>query len=665
VFRIEETRCGTCVFGNNYGPHACLRYSKERNVASVSGAMQGMRDWFRNLRGPDMSWSKKWPDPPRPVKIALVIVASILAVLILVFIAANILLANPKVATPFTNWSLKTFGGEGTAHVELAKLAHPFSNRFQVQTLDWPGTAEAEEIEVTYDLFGFLPGRPWARKLFLRNGEVMLEDKEKDRKTINPQALVDAVEVENLDIKFTRRNKLRQVKITEANGAFSTGTVTGEATSGKNRITFTRLRRAWDGSLDGAITASGDNLKDLAEIVGASAPDTPPFKVDGRLHMHERTWGVDELSGRVGDSDIAGAVSVDLKPEKPFLTVKLASQKLDFDDLGVVFGIPVGTGKGETTNAEQREAKAAFDRSSRLIPDTRIDFARLAAVNADFSFEAPKVIDAPSGINAMTFEGALRDQVLDFERFIVSTGSGNLDAKVKINATKDPARTTANGRLAKVPVTRIVKTTFVRGTLNGAFRLNMTGSGFREAFGSASGEAGIWSTNSEVAKIATEAAGLDLGEILLLLVTDEDREYLKSRCLAANLSFKDGRATLAPAVIDNEDSLIFAQGGFNLKDETLDIEVAAKPHDVSVGKVFGDIKITGTMRHPKLQALNSKTVLQAGFSALLSTITGALTALPFVEFGGEPEAPCQQLLADSRSLARQTPEQKARAPDKS
>src|SRR5262249_26984507 len=160
--------------------------------------------------------------------------------------------------------------------------------------------------------------------------------------------------------------------------------------------------------------------------------------------------------------------------------------------------------------------------------------------------------------------------------------------------------------------------------------------GFREAIGSTTGETGIWSTNSEVARIATEAAGLDLGEILLLLVTDEDREYLKSRCLAANLSFKDGRATLSPAVIANDASLIFATGYVNLKDETLNIDVAAKPHDVSLGKVFGDIKITGTLRHPKVQALNTKTVLQAGFSALLSTITGALSALPFIELGGEP-----------------------------
>jgi uncharacterized protein involved in outer membrane biogenesis len=494
----------------------------------------------------------------------------------------------------------------------------------------------------------------------------MLENDDDDRQTLNPQALVDAVALENVTLKFMRRDRLREVTIVKASGSFSSGTVTGEAVSGANRFTFKDLRRQWDGGLRGAVTAQGENLKDLAAILGASAPDTPPFDVSGELRMRQRTWSVDGLGGRVGDSDIGGAVAIDLKPEKPFLTVDLKSERLDFDDLGVVFGIPVGTGRGETANEEQRQAVAAFARSRRLIPDTRIDFARLAAVNADISFDAPQVRDAPFGINAMTFEGELRDQVLDFSRFLVRTGKGDMDAKVRIDATDDPAVTRASGTLEDVPITRIVNTAFVRGSLDGAFALNLTGSGFREAFGSATGEAGVWSGDSEVAKIATEAAGLDLGEILLLLAGDEDREYLKSRCLAANLNFADGRAQLNPAVIDNEDSLILATGGFDLKTEGLDLEVFAAPHDVSLGKLFGDIEITGTLRDPQVTALNAETVLQAGLSALLSSIAGPLAALPFIEAGGGPDAPCQQLLADSRNAGRfQDPTLKARIPDRS
>lgn len=627
-------------------------------MASFSAFRRGLRERFQNFRWP------QWPDPPKPARLALLWTGGVLAVLIVAWIALNFLLANPRTATPMINWALGTFADKH-ARVSTGQLAYPFSDRFEMRLLDWPGRAEAEDIQLTYDLFGFLPGRPWARKLYARNGEVMLENKTDDRRTLNPQALVDAVQVENISLKFTRRNKLREVTIVKAGGSFSSGTVSGEAVSGKGRLTFDNVRREWDGGLRGAITVKGDNLKNLAELVGVSAPDTPPFNVKGELRTHQRTWSVEKLGGRVGDSDIGGVVSVDLKPKKPFLTVDLRSQKLDFDDIGVVFGLPVGADRGEITNEEQREAKAKYDRSARLIPETHLDFARLAAVNADISFEAPRVVDAPFGVNAMTMKGELRDQILDFSRFLVRTGQGDLDAKIRINAQDDPAKTRATGTLENVPITRIVNTTFVRGSLNGRFALNMTGSGFREAFGSATGEAGIWSNNSEVAKIATEAAGLDFGEILLLLATDEDREYLKSRCLAGGLTFRNGLGELNPAVIDNKDSLIAASGHIDLRNETLDIEVFAQPHDISIGKVFGDIRIKGTMRHPKISALDEKTVLQAGLSALLASIAGPLSALPFIEIGGEPDAPCAQLLADARNPSEaQTPPAKKEPPRK-
>jgi hypothetical protein len=606
-----------------------------------------------NFRGPDGKWKR--PHFSGPTKFILIVLGGILAVFVVAWVALNLLLANPKTATPMINWSLHTFGSQ-SASITSGKLRAPFSSRFELQGLDWPGTVEADAIQIDYDLFGFLPNHPWVKKLIARDGEVMLENDKDEKRTLNPQKLVDEVQVANIKLKFTRRDKLRTVTFVKANGSFSSGTVSGEAVSGDNKIQFSKLRREWDGGLIGAITASGQNLKDLAEIVGASAPDTPPFKVDGELRMKAQVWSVNGITGRMGDSDIGGDVSVDLKPKKPFLDVALKSKELDFDDLGVVFGIPIGAGRGETANEEQKEAKAAFDRSARLIPDTHIDFARLAAVNADIKFEAVKVIDAPVGINAMHFIGELRDQVLNFERFLVRTGaSGDLDAKVRIDARDDPAKTKATGKLDKFPIQRIANTPFVRGSLNGVFNVNFTGSGFRQAFGSTNGEAGIWSTNSEVAKIATEAAGLDLGEILLLLAKNEDREYLKSRCLAANVSFKNGAATLNPAVIDNEDSLILANGGLDLKNETLNIGVTAKPHDVSIGKLFGDIKVTGTMRRPKIQALDEETVVQAGLAALLSSVTGALAALPFLEFGGEPDAPCQQLLAESRTIGKKPP----------
>ncbi len=590
----------------------------------------------------------KWKSPAKP---ALIWMGSIVGVLVVGWVTLNILLANPKTGTPMINWAIGTFGNK-TAKVDVGHLEHPFSDKFVLSTFDWPGTINANAIEINYDLFGWLPGRVLAKRIWVRDGEILLEQKadNETKTTFNPQQYVDEIDAANVEIKFTRNDKPRVVKIVTAQGSFGKGTVSAEATSGDNRITFTNLHREWGGALKGNVTVKGQNMKDLADIAGASSPDTPPFDIKGTLLAQNQTWSVEDLSGKLGESDLGGLVRINLMQKKPMLTVDLTSKSLDFDDMGVVFGIPVTPDQGEPQNEEQKKAKRVFDASARLIPDARIDFGRLAAVNADISFVANKVVDAPMGINALTLKGTLRDSVLDFERALVKTSTGDLDAKVNINAAKDPAFTKASGTLDNVAITRFIDTPMVRGSLNGKFALTFTGSGFREAAASSNGEVGVWSNNSELAKFAVEGAGLDLGEILVIWATQDKKnpEFLKSRCLAANIAFKDGQASLKPAVIDNKDSLIAATGGVNLKNESMNIEVFARPHDVSIGTISGDIRVGGTLRNPTFEALNEETLLQAGFSALLSTISGPLALLPFIQTGGEPDAPCATLLADAK-----------------
>ena len=204
---------------------------------------------------------------------------------------------------------------------------------------------------------------------------------------------------------------------------------------------------------------------------------------------------------------------------------------------------------------------------------------------------------------------------------MVKSSSGDLDAKINIDAQKDPAKTKATGELHNVAINRVIPTDMIRGTMQGRFALTFTGSGFREAAATTSGKLGLWSNNSELSKFATEGAGLDLGEILPLWATED------------------------------KDSLVAASGGISLKTEAINIEVYARPHDVSIGTLSGDLRVGGTLRNPSFEALNNETLLQAGIAGLLSTVTGALGLLPFIQTGGEPDAPCATLLADARETS--------------
>lgn len=139
--------------------------------------------------------------------------------------------------------------------------------------------------------------------------------------------------------------------------------------------------------------------------------------------------------------------------------------------------------------------------------------------------------------------------------------------------------------------------------------------------------------------------------LVIWITEDKDNpEYIRSPRFAANVAFKDGLATLRPAIIENSDSLIAATGSINLKDESINTEILARPHDVSLGTISGDIKLEGTLRNPDFEALTGDTFLRAGLSALLGSVSGALGFLPFIETRGEPDAPCTTLVADAKEI---------------
>jgi uncharacterized protein involved in outer membrane biogenesis len=71
-------------------------------------------------------------------------------------------------------------------------------------------------------------------------------------------------------------------------------------------------------------------------------------------------WRVNDLTGRVGDSDLSGQFSVDTGKARPFLKADLRTNSLDFDDLGALFGGSPSVGPARRPRrAEAMHAKLA------------------------------------------------------------------------------------------------------------------------------------------------------------------------------------------------------------------------------------------------------------------------------------------------------------------
>lgn len=516
------------------------------------------------------------------------------------------------------------------------------------------GKAEAGVMDLRLDPFGYLVGQrvvehadieAAAYSATLGSGGSGSPD------FLNHIASVDLRQV-RLDLARPNR-PVSRLFITTGSGDLRSGDFRAEGRGGGATLTLEGQAAGLtlDG-FEGELTVSGGNFADFAALFGLSAPDTPPFTLSGGLSHEDDVWQFAPFNGTVGDSDLSGEMAADFSGERPLLTADLRSDLLDLDDLGVIIGAPSDVQTGEE-NAQQAAINAAYAASPRLIPDAALDFARFRAADAEVHFEAGEVKAGPFPLRSMSFDLVLRDAVMTIHPLVFEAPlGGELDGRIDIDARSDVVNSRAAGRLEGFDLREIAQGRLARGPLTSEFLLDMTGSDLRSAFASANGEIAMWTgPGAELRKLAVEGAGLDLGEIFLLILTEEDDEaqYVPVRCGAARFEVVDGIAHARPVVLDTEDSLITLTGEVSLETEIITLDVDADAKDVSWGSLLGGVSIGGTLRDPSVDINAVATVLQGGAAALLSGVAGPLAALPFTQPGLGEDAPCSTLMAEAEN----------------
>ena len=93
-------------------------------------------------------------------------------------------------------------------------------------------------------------------------------------------------------------------------------------------------------TIDGRMELSGRDLSELYPLVPAPLPWTSTYRIAGHLVRDGEKYSLREMSGKVGGSDIQGAVSIDLAPKRPVVTADLTSRRLDQGDLAGFLGAP-------------------------------------------------------------------------------------------------------------------------------------------------------------------------------------------------------------------------------------------------------------------------------------------------------------------------------------
>lgn len=399
--------------------------------------------------------------------------------------------------------------------------------------------------------------------------------------------------------------------------------------------------------VEAKVTAEGPNAADLFPLFGIPAPETPPFAITADLKRDAENYEISNLKGRIGDSDIAGDMSVDPRGERLGIKGKLHSKMLDFDDIGPVLGLPPATSEGETASPAQMRQAEALRKSDRVLPDARLSLEKVRAVDADLVYTADKVNAPGAPLEGVALTVSLREGVLQIAPLRVGIAGGRVDARIRIDARQDVVATTGDIRFNGFDLKRFFAAAPIKdaaqGEMYGRIQFAGRGNSIREMLATADGQVGMVVDKGVVSNLLLELAGLDIAESLGLLAT-EDKPVTLS-CFVIDLEVTNGQARSRAVVLDSSDTTVTAEGALNLKDERLDFKITPHPKDVTLMSVRVPVHARGFLKSPSIAPDATALAARGGVAVALGVLLTPLAALiAFIDPGDKIAVNCPALV---------------------
>jgi uncharacterized protein involved in outer membrane biogenesis len=401
------------------------------------------------------------------------------------------------------------------------------------------------------------------------------------------------------------------------------------------------------------LTAEGPDLARLYGLTGLALPNTPPYRLSGRLVREGKIYRLDDLGGRLGDSDLSGRLRVDVTQARPFLSADLRSRRLDLDDLATLFGGAPSTGSGETASAAQEEMAQQLRAQQRLFPDATLDVQRIRSMDAELTYRAD-AIEAPNlPLRGARVSLTLEDGFLDAQEVVFSLPQGAFAGRISLDARPDVPITDLDMRLTRARLEQLLPAgeggvAPLSGDLVGRVKLRGAGASVHRAFANAEGEALLVVPQGEIRAAFAELIGINVTRGLGLLLTD-DQSRAPVRCAVAHFKGRQGVLRATSIVFDTGPVLGRGEGEIDLGRERIDFRLDGEPKEPRLIRLMAPVTVSGPMLAPQVGVEAAGAIAQGGLAVALGVVAAPLAALlPFLDPGLAEDAACGALIAEAR-----------------
>jgi uncharacterized protein involved in outer membrane biogenesis len=388
---------------------------------------------------------------------------------------------------------------------------------------------------------------------------------------------------------------------------------------------------------------SGPNLALLYPLTGIATPDTPPYRLLGRLGHEKNVWKYQDFKGVVGDSDLAGDATFLTGGKRPKLIADLLSKRLDLDDLNGFIGRAPQTGRGESASAEQQRLAAQQQASPRVLPDIPFHLEKIRGMDADVKLRASHVETRKLPVDAMTAHLFVDDGVLRLDPMDFSVAGGKISSRVRFDARKAVIASSAKVHAEGLSLPQLFPGTELleksAGRLGGNLSLSGNGNSVARMLATSDGDVSARMGGGRISNLLMEKAGIDIQESIKFLL-GKDRT-IPVRCAFGEFNVRNGVMDSRALAFDTTDTVILGDGRISLRDESLDLRLKPLPKDHSFLALRAPLMLTGTFKDPNLHPDIARITLRAAAAALLATITPPAALIATFETGPGKDVACR------------------------
>lgn len=442
--------------------------------------------------------------------------------------------------------------------------------------------------------------------------------------------------------------------------------VKGQLVAGTTRLQVegTIADAATLSAIDTQLRIEGQTLANLYPFLVLPLPASPPYQLQGRLVFKEGRYAIDDLSGRIGSTDVQGSGAYVQKEPLPLLSVRLRSQLLDISDLGPLVGVQTKGSGGKPAASQSKTANRAAAKATEqaadpdhVLPAGRFDGSRLQKIDADVELVASK-LKAPTALPLESLRASLqlKDAVLTLQPLEFGFAGGTIASQVRLDARQPVLKSEVQVNFNQIRIDRLVPNnpTIAKGggLLGATMQLDGAGNSIAEAAARSNGRIAATIGNARVSNLLDAASGLNGGKVLQLLAGGD--QTISVNCGGIAFDINNGQGTSSVFVVDTEQTQILGSGNFDLKQERFTLAIAPKPKRMSILSLRTPVQVYGSFKQADFKLEKGPLVARTAGAIALGMVAPLAALLPLIETGPGESTDCaalQRKMADVRSEA--------------